>query len=115
MTGDSKKRDRRKSRPVPVESILETVLESTGLNRRASEREVLEAWPKIAGPRIAEHVRAVDVDEGTLLLAADHPAWRQELGMLFPELLKKFAAAHGSDVVQAIDWVDRRRGGRSRR
>ncbi len=109
-------RDRKKGRPETIGSILESVLERTGLNRRAGERTLLEAWPAVAGERIAAHVRAVDLEDGVLVLEADHAAWKQELTLLFPELLKTFRERFGLDAVREIRWLHQRRGrGGSRR
>jgi len=103
-------RDRKKSRPETVGSILESVLQQTGLDRRAGERSLLDAWPEVAGERVAAHVRAVDIDDGVLVLDADHTAWQQELTLLFPELLRSLRARFGAKAVREIRWLHQRRG-----
>lgn len=101
--------DRKKGRPETIGSILESVLERTGLGKRAEERSLLEAWPEVAGERVAEHVRAVDLQDGVLLIDADHTAWRQEMTMLFPELLRALRARFGEGSVREIRWLHQRR------
>jgi len=100
--------DRHKSRPVRVDAILESVLESTGLRARKRERSVLESWAEIVGERAAAHTRAVDIADGVLVIEADHAAWRQELTLLIPAIIAKYNARHGEDTVREIRW---RRGG----
>ena len=107
-------RRRGKGRLEPVGSILDAVLEGTGLRRRAEERSVLERWVEVAGERLAAHVRAVDLADGVLVLDADHGAWRQEPTLLFPDILRHYNERCGADTVTEIRWLHRGRGGARR-
>ncbi len=98
----------RKSRPERVDTILESMLDGTGLAARARERTVLEAWAEVVGDKAAAHTRAVDILDGVLTIEADHAAWRQELTLLFPAIIKKYNERHGEGTVREIRW---RRGG----
>jgi predicted nucleic acid-binding Zn ribbon protein len=98
---------RGKSRPTSVGDILESVLRSTGLSRRAEERSLLEDWAEIVGERVAAHSRAVDLEDGVLYVDADHAAWRQELTLLFPAIVERYAERHGRDAVREIRWRHR--------
>ncbi len=100
--------DRTKSRPEHVGSILDSVLDQTGLASRARERSVLDEWDEIVGARAAAHTQAVDIRDGVLTLEADHAAWRQELTLLFPAIIEKYNARHGEGTVREVRW---RRGG----
>ena len=100
--------DRTKARPERVGSILDSVLNQTGLASRAQERSVLGNWEEIVGDRAAAHTRAVDIKDGVLTLEADHAAWRQELTLLFPVIIEKYNARHGEGTVREVRW---RRGG----
>ena len=81
--------DAKKKGPERVGSILDAVLESTGLRRRSDERVVLDDWAAIVGDKIAGHTRPVDIRDGVLYLQADDAAWRQELTLLIPEIKRK--------------------------
>jgi len=96
---------RGKRGPERVGSILDSVLESTGLRRRAEERDLLDAWADVVGERIAAHSRAVDLQDGVLQVDADHAAWRQELTLLFPEILRRFRTRFGDGAVREIRWL----------
>lgn len=100
--------DRKKARPEHVGTILQSVLDRTGLAARARERSVLETWPEIVGERVAAHTRAVDIEKGILTIEADHAAWKQELTLLFPVIIEKYNARHGDGTVREVRW---RRGG----
>ena len=96
--------DRKKHGPESVGSILDSVLDSTGLRRRTAERTVLEDWPDIVGDKIAGQSRPIDIRDGILVLEADHAAWRQELTLLIPEIIRKLNRKYGEGTVKEIKW-----------
>ena len=93
--------------PKPISGILRDVLESCGLNNRMQERSLLLHWLDVVGPEIASHSRAVDIRDGVLIIDADHGAWRQELGLLIPQIIQKFNAMYGEDAVREVQWLHR--------
>lgn len=107
--------ENRHGRPVRIGEVLAGVLAGSGLQERLRERRLLEAWPAVVGPRVARHSRAVDLEDGVLLLQADHPVWRQELVLLFPQIKAKYDELFGPGRVQEIRWDHRRPGPRSGR
>jgi predicted nucleic acid-binding Zn ribbon protein len=100
---------RGKGKPQSVGDILPSALAAAGLGRRFAERSVLEDWAQIAGERVAAHSRAVDLRDGVLVLDADHGAWRQELTLLFPTIVRKYNERHGEGTVREIRWLHRDR------
>lgn len=99
--------------PQPISGILKAALRQYGLDERLQERSPLTAWREIVGNEIAEHSKAVDINEGVLILEADHGAWRQELTLLIPMIINKFNALYGEGTVTEIQW--RNRPGQSRK
>lgn len=95
----------RKTGPVRLDRILDGVLSECGLSDRMAERSLLEVWPQIVGERIAGHVRAVDLREGVLLLAADHGAWRQEVTLLMPRIREQCNERFGEGAVREVRWA----------
>ena len=95
----------RQEGPVRVDQILDGVLDKCGLSDRLSERSLLDHWPEIVGDRLAGHVRAVDLREGVLLLAAEHGAWRQETTLLLPRIQSECNKRFGAGTVTAIKWA----------
>ena len=102
----------RKGRPEAVSAVLASLLEDLGLTRRAAERRPLAAWPAIVGDTIALHARPVDLADGVLTIEADHAAWRQELTLRMPQILRVYNETFGAGTVREIRW---RRGRPSRR
>lgn len=93
-----------KTGPQPVSGILKAVLRQCGLENRMEERGPLNAWPQVVGEEIAQHSKAVDINEGVLILEADHGAWRQELTLLIPMIINKYNALYGEGTVTEIQW-----------
>ena len=105
---------RKNEGPQPISRILEGALRQCGLHERFTERSVLDKWVEIVGEEVASHSRAVDLVDGILVLEADHGAWRQELTLLMPMIIKKFNEQCGADTVREIQWRDRPQRGRRR-
>ena len=94
-------------RPEPVGTVLESLLDRLGLSRRLQERRLLAAWPSVVGEKIARHSRALDLQDGVLILQADHGAWRQELTLLAPQVIERYNEMFGAGTVREVRW-DRR-------
>ena len=104
----------KKEGPQPVSRLIEGALRQFGLHERFTERSVLQKWGEVVGEEIATHSRAVDLVDGVLILEADHGAWRQELTLLMPMIIKKFNELCGENTVTEIQWRDRPVRGRKR-
>lgn len=98
----------------PISRLIEGALRKCGLHERLEERAILLKWRDLVGAKIADQVRAVDLQDGILILDADHGAWRQEMTMLAPQIIKKFNAMFGEDTVTEVQWRDRPQRGRKR-
>lgn len=91
--------------PVRIGRVLDEVLAACGLDARLSERAILASWPRIAGQRLAKHVRAVDLREGVLFLAAEHGSWRQEVTLLMPRIRNECNRRFGEGTIKEIRWA----------
>ena len=96
---------RPRTSPRAISGILREVLDSCGLRDRVEERSLLLNWREVVGSEIAEHSRAVDIQDGALVIDADHGAWRQELSLLIPQIIQKFNAMYGEDAVKEVRWL----------
>lgn len=80
-----------------LKEILERIFSETpGFDSKAKEQEIIDAWPRAVGERIARHCQAVklltkNVDEPTLLVAAHSSAWIHQLHYLESQILEKLA------------------------
>ena len=98
--------ERRKSRPTKVAEILGGVLKSAGVADRVGQAEVVAAWERLVGERIAGAAvpEAVAAD-GTLFVRVKSSAWRQELSLMTPEVLALLNAGRSAGRIKRIRWL----------
>jgi predicted nucleic acid-binding Zn ribbon protein len=88
-----------------VGSVLPRVLKGLKLDRVLAAQPAVDLWPQIAGPKTAEHTRAVEVDGKTLVVIVDGPAWMTQLRFLKPQLIKKIDGRVGKGLITDLRFV----------
>jgi predicted nucleic acid-binding Zn ribbon protein len=88
-----------------VGSVLPRVLKGLKLDRVLAAQPAVDLWPQIAGPKTAEHTRAVEVDGKTLVIIVDGPAWMTQLRFLKPQLIKKIDGRVGKGLITDLRFV----------
>ena len=88
-----------------VGSVLPRVLKGLKLDKVLAAQPAVDLWPQIAGPKTAEHTRAVEVDGKTLVIIVDGPAWSAQLRFLKPQLIKKIDARIGKGLITDLRFV----------
>ena len=83
-------------------SVLGRVLSGLGLSREVAGWQAVEAWPRLVGPRIARHTRAVGFRDGTLHVEVEGSAWMQELGYLSRDLVRRINLELGTTDVREV-------------
>ena len=96
-----------------VGGVLGRVLEKLGLAREMTGWQAVEAWPKLVGPRVARHARAVAFRNGTLHVEVEGSAWMQELSYLKRDLVQRINRELGGEHVRDVRFSPPR-GGRPR-
>jgi len=87
---------------ISLKQILDKTLESHGIDKRLQQESAVVQWEDIVGAKIAQASKAVKIDRGTLLIEVKSCAWKQQIQMLKPEIIKKLNAQLGADVVKDI-------------
>ena len=88
-----------------VGSLLPRVLKQYKLDKVVAAQPAVTLWPEIAGPKTAEHTRALEVDGNTLVIMVDSPAWGAQLRFLKPQLLKKIEGRVGKGLIRDLRFV----------
>jgi len=88
-----------------VGSVLPRVLKGLKLDKMLAAQPAVDLWPEIAGPKTAEHTRAVEVDGKTLVIVVDSPPWIVQLRFLKPQLLRKVAGRVGKGLIDDMRFV----------
>jgi predicted nucleic acid-binding Zn ribbon protein len=95
--------DQRRDAPRPVKAGLDAVLRRLGAAPSESITTVIEAWPELVGPEIAQRSHPRRLEESTLFVAADDPSLVSHLAWQEPSLLEAVRALLGSEQPTRLD------------
>jgi predicted nucleic acid-binding Zn ribbon protein len=65
---------------------------------------LLSLWEKVVDERVGKQTEAIKIRNRTLYVSTATPAWAQELSFLKREIVKKFNAEAGKDVIRDIKF-----------
>ncbi len=90
------------ARPETLGSLVQTTLARLGIGARVERARVMADWEDLVGPHIAEVARPVRVRGGTLFVAVESAAWRNELSLMRPQLMRKLNAGRSEGRIERI-------------
>ncbi len=89
----SHRRGRAGDDPVPLSESLAALSGRLGVRSTHTVAAVFGHWEAIVGPAIALHVHPLKLENDTLFIATDHPAWVTQLHHLAPQILERLSEA----------------------
>lgn len=91
--------------PERINKILPRVLKSMNFETRFKELELIRRWPEIVGEKIAQHARAININEANLFVTVDNPLWQAQLFLLKNTIINRFnkLGANLKDIKFIID------------
>lgn len=93
-----------------LNDVLPAVLARIGLKNKVNVYRAVAEWRAIAGEAVARHAVAIAVEEKTLVVAVDSPAWMTQLLFLKGQLLKKIVSQIGPGLIEDVRFVLKREG-----
>ncbi|OIO70613.1 MAG: DUF721 domain-containing protein [Zetaproteobacteria bacterium CG12_big_fil_rev_8_21_14_0_65_55_1124] len=81
-----KRRSRPHSHLTALQAGLSEVLGEDQLKRLADIGRIRRDWAKIVGPVLSQHTEPLNIDNGCLHVAVDHPAMAQQMRFLHEEI-----------------------------
>ena len=94
-----------KREPSRITDAIRGFLDQSGLAGRVAQASIIEAWPQLVGPVVAEATKALAVAaDGTLFVAVRTPAWMTELAMMEREILAAINRQQGIGRIARIRW-----------
>ena len=99
------KRSTKKSRPETIGSLVGSVLSGMGIAEKVERATVIADWEQLVGPHIARVSRPVRIREETLFVEVESAAWRMELSMLRPSLMRKLNAGRRKGRIEKIVFL----------
>ena len=85
-----------------LKTVIDKALESLGMDKRLQAESAVVHWEDIVGPEIAKNAKAVKIDRGTLLIEVKSAAWKQQLQMMAPQIIRKINHKLGSNTIKSI-------------
>jgi predicted nucleic acid-binding Zn ribbon protein len=88
--------------PIPLSDALDGVVRSLRGPSRHAVSGVFGRWDEAVGVQVAAHVRPMKLDEGTLVVEVDDPAWATQVKFLRAMIIERLGEVAGV----AIDRID---------
>jgi predicted nucleic acid-binding Zn ribbon protein len=87
---------------------LAAVLRDLGLTEKVVAYQAVSSWQEIVGTAIARHATALSVEDRTLVVAVDSPAWMTQLFYLKGQILDKISRHIGAGLITEVRFVLKR-------
>lgn len=85
-----------------IGELLAEYIHGSELEQPLLERKVVELWPEVLGPTIAQMTGDIQVKNGVLLVHIRSAALKSQLFDIRFDLVRKLNAAAGADVLKDI-------------
>ena len=85
-----------------VKDIILRTMREQGLETPLQQKRLVEAWPKVAGPLIANYTLNTYIYNQTLYVRLSNPALRSDLSMHRKELTEQLNKYVGNQVITDI-------------
>lgn len=87
----------------PIKNFLPEVVAGIQSPEKKILSRLTDAWPAVAGPKIAPHTKPQLSKKGELSVWVDQPALAYELGQKYKQaLLKRAQAALGKENIKSV-------------
>lgn len=95
----------KRTKAEPLGYLVGQYLHEEGLEGPLAEYRLLEAWPKVAGERVARLTTATSLHSQTLTVRLSSPALRTDLSMRRRQLVAQLNQAAGAQVITDIRFL----------
>jgi predicted nucleic acid-binding Zn ribbon protein len=92
----------KKHKAQSIGELISQYIQGTELEKNLLERLVVQKWPEVIGPMIANMTRNVEMKNGTLFVHIDSAALRQQLFECRYDIIKKLNQAINNQFIKDI-------------
>jgi predicted nucleic acid-binding Zn ribbon protein len=92
----------KKHKAQSIGELISQYIQGTELEKNLLERLVVQKWPEVMGPMIANMTRNVEMKNGTLFVHIDSAALRQQLFECRYDIIKKLNQAINNQFIKDI-------------
>ncbi len=94
--------ENKKHKVQSVGDLITQFIQGTELEKSLLERQVIQAWPNVMGPMVANLTGEMDMKNGTLFVHIHSAALRQQLFECRYEVIKKLNQAINAQFIKDI-------------
>jgi predicted nucleic acid-binding Zn ribbon protein len=94
--------------PLSIARSLDGVVRSLRGPSRRDVGGVFGRWDEAVGEQVAQHVRPLKLDGGTLTVEVDDPAWATQVKFLASTIIERLRSVAGVEVADLAVRVDPR-------
>ena len=94
--------ENKKHKVQSVGDLIAQFIQGTELEKSLLERQVIQAWPHVMGPMVANLTGEMDMKNGTLFVHIHSAALRQQLFECRYEIIKKLNQAINAQFIKDI-------------
>lgn len=95
-------RERKKTKPVAVEEILNQFFKERKKAGKSLESRIIDQWPEIIPQEAQEHTKPITIKNKTLIIAVSNSAWLYQLTLKKAEILKAVKNLFNSKDIEDI-------------
>jgi hypothetical protein len=92
----------RKSNDQQINEVFNDLLKAYKLEGRMAEAKVINGWPVIMGPSVANRTSEIKFYDGKLFVTLTSASLREELFMAKEKIISSLNKEAGSDVVKDV-------------
>ncbi len=93
---------RGRSGPEHIGKVLDSFLRQRGLEETVRLNRAVLDWESVVGDAVSRHARGSHVEQGTLIVEVDSPAWMHRLQMQELALRTRINRHLGEEVIRQI-------------
>lgn len=86
----------------PLAKVIQELLRVYKLDSKLAEIKVLDTWPKVVGPMIAQHTTDIRIERKTLFVRLDSDAIRNELSYAKSLIIKNINKEVGAEAINEV-------------
>lgn len=93
---------------VPLNRLLEGVIDDLGLRRKLAEYRVLMSWDEVVGPILAQQAQPLRIHKGRLEVAVPSAVWRSQLSFMQRDIVARLNELASESVIEELVLLNKR-------
>lgn len=93
---------KRTSNEAPLKEVIDRWLKAYGLDGKMKELDVINAWPELMGPAVANRTKDIRIKNKTLYLTLDSSVMRDELANGKSIIIHRINEKVGFEIINDI-------------